>query len=311
MMIEVDSSGILSQHTGDSLAGLDSRLQVLRELDSVIDFARGFLQLRIVLCLGLRGSMTSRDIAAVLGERQKSVVDAIRKLVSKGLIIKESDGGLDLYRLSDTGLDFYRRLQSVVGDGWRHRVTKEERREMIVDIAAALTKYTHLMDALIAVATSRDGELSLADIADAMKLGIDRAKTYIEMFSDKRSGIRMFKRVERSSTMLETLAKILKPFGINIKTTVTLYRITEEGLTIFYKQPYYLKYKKSLAGRIVTKIFGSAHPRIVLKRMAMAMLVASLATALITLAFRTPTTVALFGSTTLAATMMYLGYRAV
>ncbi|MEL9940839.1 MAG: hypothetical protein QW348_00365 [Ignisphaera sp.] len=300
-----------NQVGGSGLLGLDSRLQVLRELDSVIDFARGFLQLRIVLCLGIKGPMTSRDIASVLGERQKSVLDAIRKLVSKGLIVKESDGGLDLYKLSDTGLDFYRKLQNVVGDGWRHRISREERREMILDIASAMTKYTHLMDALIAVATSKNGELPLADIADAMKLSIDRAKTYIEMFSDKRNGVRIFKRVERNSKMLEKLAKILKPLGINIKTSVVVYKITEEGLTIFYKQPYYLKYKKSLASRIVTKIFGSAHPRIVLKRMSIAMLAATLAIAIIALAIRTSLSLALFGSVAFATTLMYIGYKAI
>jgi len=296
---------------GRDLSFFNSRLQMLRELDSVIDFARGYLQLRIVLCLGSRNSLSTRDIASLLSERQKSVVDAIRKLVAKGLVARESDGGVDLYKLSDSGLEFYRRLQSIVGDGYRYRVSREERREMVLDIASEMTRYTHLADAIIAIATSKNGELTLADIADAMKLGVDRARTYIEMFSERRGGVRVFKRVEKTSKLLAALAKILKPLKINIKTTTISYRITDEGLAIFYRQPYYLKYKKSLASKIATKVFGSAHPRIVLKKMTLMMLAASLVTSLAALATATPVAIALCGSMTFATSLLYIGYKAV
>jgi predicted transcriptional regulator len=292
------------------LANLDNRLHVLRELDSVIDFARGLLQLRIVLCLGLKGSLATRDIALILGERYKSVADAIRKLVVKGIVVKESDGGLDLYRLSDTGLEFYRKLQSVLGDGGR-RILRSERRELIHDIASEMTRYVHLMDALIAVATSRNGELSLADIADAMKLSIDRARTYIEMFSDKRSGVKLFKKVEKESRILKTLSRVLKIFGINMKYTLIAYSVTEEGLSVFYRQPYYLKYKKSLACKIVTKLFGSAHPRLVLKRMSLILLLVTVVIALIAIAIPTSTTAALLTSFAIASSLLYIGYKAV
>lgn len=288
-----------------------SKLQVLRELDSAIDFARGFLQLRIVLALGSRGPMTARDISVALGERHKAVLDAVRKLVSKNLIAKEPDGGVDLYKLSDTGAEFYRKLVDVLGFRDFHRVPRGERRMLVSDIAISITRYTHLADAIIALATSRNNTLSINDIADAMKLSLERAKTYIEMFSDRRSGVRLFKKIEKESKILRTIATLLKPLGIKMRTVVEMYRLTEEGLTVFYKQPYYMKYKKSLAAKLITKVFGSAHPRLVLKKMMVLVLLAALVGGGIAIATHSTVIAALTGSLSLAASLLYLGYRAI
>jgi DNA-binding MarR family transcriptional regulator len=287
------------------------RLQMLRELDSAIDFARGFLQLRIVLALGSRGPMTARDISTSLGERYKAVLDAVRKLITKNLIAKEPDGGIDTYKLSDAGVEFYRKLVEILGVREHYRVPKEERRMLLSDVAMSITKYTHLADAILALGTSRSNALTLSDIADAMKLSPERAKTYIEMFSDRRSGVKLFKKVEKELKMLKLIAALLKPFGIKMRTAVEMYRLTEEGLTVFYKQPYYLKYKKSLAAKIVTKVFGTAHPRLVLKRMTLVTLIAALISSAIALITHNTATVALAGSLSVASSLLYLGYKAI
>jgi len=301
--------------SGSKAVGFQSeqflRLQMLRELDSAIDFARGFLQLRIVLALGSRGPMTARDISTSLGERYKAVLDAVRKLVTKNLIAKEPDGGIDTYRLSDAGVEFYRKLVEILGVREHYRVPKEERRMLLSDMAMSITKYTHLADAILALGTSRSNALTLSDIADAMKLSPERAKTYIEMFSDRRSGVKLFKKVEKELKMLKLIAALLKPFGIKMRTTVEMYRLTEEGLTVFYKQPYYLKYKKSLAAKIVTKAFGTAHPRLVLKRMTLVTLIAALISSAIALITHNTATVALTGSLSVASSLLYLGYKAI
>jgi len=287
------------------------RLQMLRELDSAIDFARGFLQLRIVLALGSRGPMTARDISTSLGERYKAVLDAVRKLITKNLIAKEPDGGIDTYKLSDAGVEFYRKLVEILGVREHYRVPKEERRMLLSDVAMSITKYTHLADAILALGTSRSNALTLSDIADAMKLSPERAKTYIEMFSDRRSGVKLFKKVEKELKMLKLIAALLKPFGIKMRTAVEMYRLTEEGLTVFYKQPYYLKYKKSLAAKIVTKVFGTAHPRLVLKRMTLVTLIAALISSAIALITHNTAAVALAGSLSVASSLLYLGYKAI
>jgi DNA-binding MarR family transcriptional regulator len=301
--------------SGSKAVGFQSeqflRLQMLRELDSAIDFARGFLQLRIVLALGSRGPMTARDISTSLGERYKAVLDAVRKLITKNLIAKEPDGGIDTYKLSDAGVEFYRKLVEILGVREHYRVPKEERRMLLSDVAMSITKYTHLADAILALGTSRSNALTLSDIADAMKLSPERAKTYIEMFSDRRSGVKLFKKVEKELKMLKLIAALLKPFGIKMRTAVEMYRLTEEGLTVFYKQPYYLKYKKSLAAKIVTKVFGTAHPRLVLKRMTLVTLIAALISSAIALITHNTAAVALTGSLSVASSLLYLGYKAI
>uniref|UniRef100_A0A7J2U525 Uncharacterized protein n=1 Tax=Ignisphaera aggregans TaxID=334771 RepID=A0A7J2U525_9CREN len=288
-----------------------SRLQVLRELDSAIDFARGFLQLRIVLMLGSRGSMTARDISIALGERYKAVLDAVRKLVAKNLIVKEPDGGVDLYKLSDNGAEFYKKLAAFLGVKEFYRMPRGERKVLILDIATNITRYTHLADAIVALATSRSNTLSLNEIADAMKLSLERAKTYIEMFCSRRNGVRLFRKVEKESRLLRILALLLKPLGIKMKTTVEMYKLSEEGFTVFYKQPYYMKYKRSVAAKLMTKLFGSAHPRLVLKRMSVLVLLTALTCGVISLAIRSSIATALTGSLTLAASLLYLGYKAI
>jgi predicted transcriptional regulator len=255
--------------------------------------------------------MTARDISVALGERHKAVLDAVRKLVSKNLIAKEPDGGVDLYKLSDTGAEFYRKLVDVLGFRDFHRVPRGERRMLVSDIAISITRYTHLADAIIALATSRNNTLSINNIADAMKLSLERAKTYIEMFSDRRSGVRLFKKIEKESKILRTIATLLKPLGIKMRTVVEMYRLTEEGLTVFYKQPYYMKYKKSLAAKLITKVFGSAHPRLVLKKMMVLVLLAALVSGGIAIATHSTVIAALTGSLSLAASLLYLGYRAI
>lgn len=267
---------MLSTHadgdTVDSLMGEHyiSRISVLRELDSIIDFARGALQLRIVFELAKRdGGASARDIATALNERHKAVLDAFRKLVAKGLVIKEANGGMDIYRLSESGEEFYEKLARVMGLARisSQRLTRAERRVMVSDISTNTIKYHHLADAIIAIATSRGGELSIEDVASAMKLGIDRARTYIDMYVSKSSGVRLFKKIEKESRARRLLAKILGVFGFKIRAVKTLYRITEEGLSIFYRHPYYLKYRRSIAAKIIQRLFGCVHPRIAFKKL--------------------------------------------
>jgi len=88
-----------------------SKVDVLRELDSLIDFARGSLQLKIILALARSSDgLTARDISDSIGLRYKAVQDSIRKLISKGLVVKESDGVTDVYKLSSEGLGYVTKL---------------------------------------------------------------------------------------------------------------------------------------------------------------------------------------------------------
>ncbi|MEM1541809.1 MAG: hypothetical protein QW101_06555 [Ignisphaera sp.] len=275
------------QQTIDIEDLLNTRINMLRELDAVIDFARGGLQLNIIMELGRNDDgYTVKDIARILNERPKAVLDAMRKLVVKGLVVKDDKNGYDLYRLSEKGMEFYGRLAKMLGfiEYYKgERVSKAQIKAMVLDIASDLVKYHHIADVVITIATSKNQEASIRTIAEGMKLSVDRAKTYLEMYSESRSPLRLFKKVEKKrSKVIETFVEIMNPLlnkiGIKILNNNHTYRLTKEGLMVFYRHPYYVKFKNNLLTQIGSTIFGTLHPRVVIKRATlMVMIVTALA----------------------------------
>lgn len=291
------------------------KLQLLRELDSTVDFARGYIQLKVLMLLSSEKPLNAKDIGLAVNEKKKTVIDALRKLVSKGLVVKEKEGGEGLYRLSELGKEYFNKLSSLLGESHESSHNNcnhyDPPATTILDIAANIVKYVHLMDALIAVATSRRRELSLIDVADAMKLSPDRAQSYIEMYAEKNSNAKLFTRIERKSKALELLARVLKKLGFTVRTTVSAYRITDDGLTVFYKLPYYIKYKKGLIARAVAKLFGSTHPRLVLKRAMLYFSVVTIIAGFLTIVTSSMIMLSLAISFFIATGMLYAGYKTI
>jgi len=65
-------------------------LERLRELDSVVDIARGHVQLSLLLLLAKRNRLVPDTAAEILGIPRKSVVDGLQKLKRKGLVARSS-----------------------------------------------------------------------------------------------------------------------------------------------------------------------------------------------------------------------------
>ncbi len=246
-----------------------SKVDILRELDSLIDFAKGSIQLKIIIALAnSRNGLTAKDISMATGLKYKTVQDAIRKLVSKDLVVKESNSAIDMYKLSSKGEEYFSKLIKILNGSsdmfsWRG----QSRRVLLPDFINNMVLYDHIADAVIAIATSSNGELPLSKIAEAMKLSPERARSYLDLYSERISPIRLFKRYEKESRIRKIISKILRRLNIGIRINVAQpwYRLTDEGMTVFYRHPYYLKYKKSRLSTIVTKLIGSAHPRIVIR----------------------------------------------
>jgi len=264
-----------------------SKVDVLRELDSLIDFARGSLQLKIILALARSSDgLTARDISDSIGLRYKAVQDSIRKLISKGLVVKESDGVTDVYKLSSEGLGYVTKLVEALNGFKNLSRDLGECRALLPDFISNMSLYDYVADAVIAIATSRKGELPLTKIAEAMKLSPERAKSYLDMFSERSSPLRIFKRFERESRVRKLLSKVFSKLNMGIRLSITQqwYRLTDEGMTVFYRHPYYLKYRRSGLSRIATLLIGSAHPRIVtrfISRVSLIMLAVSMGISLL------------------------------
>jgi DNA-binding MarR family transcriptional regulator len=69
---------------------------IFREVDAAVDFARGWLQLRMLLTVGYLGRCSVDRLVEVLGGRREAVLDSLRKMRAKGLV--EGEGGLSSRR---------------------------------------------------------------------------------------------------------------------------------------------------------------------------------------------------------------------
>ncbi|MEM1628906.1 MAG: ArsR family transcriptional regulator [Desulfurococcaceae archaeon] len=88
-----------------------NKLTLLKHLDSVIDFSRATSQLELILYLySTRKSLSVDELATMLGYSKKAVLDSLRKLEKKGLIIKEKQLDELTISLSDKGIDFVSRM---------------------------------------------------------------------------------------------------------------------------------------------------------------------------------------------------------
>ena len=91
------------------MRGFSERLEVLRRIDSLIDFSRATAQLRILVALNT-AVLSIDEIVERTSLRRKTVLDALRKLELKGLV-ERVDGR---YRLSRRGRAVYDALRSIL-----------------------------------------------------------------------------------------------------------------------------------------------------------------------------------------------------
>jgi hypothetical protein len=74
------------------------RIDLFRELDSMIDFSKSSYQLDIVVFMGSAGGLVSIDaIVSALGVDRKQILDAIRKLRLKNIVAVDKGFCADRY----------------------------------------------------------------------------------------------------------------------------------------------------------------------------------------------------------------------
>ncbi|MEM4966851.1 MAG: helix-turn-helix domain-containing protein, partial [Zestosphaera sp.] len=73
---------------------MHKKIELIKELDTMLDFAKSTAQLEIILYLSSsRKNLTAREIAQALNMKLKTVYDALNKLTSKELVERTNDGG--------------------------------------------------------------------------------------------------------------------------------------------------------------------------------------------------------------------------
>jgi len=238
------------------------KLQLLRKIDSIIDIGRSSVQLYILLLLGRRVNeeMTIHEITEAIGQRKRAVIDAIRKLESKGLIIRREN----TYKLSEEGLKVYQGLVSILAHDTKDVDVKAYSLGLVRDVARSLASYAYLYDVIIALALSPKNMLPLKTLAKIVGISPQRLDDYLQSLQNL-----------SSSTLLQR---------ISVKKGV-FYKLTEEGVKVFKSMPTYLKLKNNKGLRILALIARTGHPREVLRRVALIIAVGSAAIALSLLLF--------------------------
>ncbi len=239
------------------------RINTLRELDSAIDIARGWLQFRILLALGFYGGADAGDLARILGERRKAVLDALRKMKNKGLI---ENGGSKVV-LSNRGLDLYKMIASIIGldhsIGVVHPIPRKDKwrnNRIIHDIPRDLSRSFYLYDAIIALGSSKNYELSLSTLSSISRISPEVLDDYLKTYA---------------SPPFRLLRRSIRSHGVLFKRREIFYRLTENGLKVYHKLPDYVKYRNHVGARLLRIISRSGHPRMVLKRASFIMSIGS------------------------------------
>ncbi|MET1160497.1 MAG: hypothetical protein ABWW65_06000 [Thermoprotei archaeon] len=101
--------------SADSADRYVKRLLMLKELDSIIDFSKASNQLVIILYLySLERPISIRELSKLTGYSRKSILDSIRKLEKKSLVVKR-EYNRELYvELSPYGKQYMDTLLSVL-----------------------------------------------------------------------------------------------------------------------------------------------------------------------------------------------------
>ncbi len=175
-----------------------SRIEVLRELDSILDFSRSTVQLELILYMGLRPSgIKPREAAEELRINTKSVYDALSKLVSKGLVERSSPGS---YVLTEAGKDFVRKLEELFS-------SSEDEDSLVLQGrvslgTAAVSKnvlfYKYIYESMLAVGASPSKELSIKDLSRMLGVSESTLLDYLEVVSSGRGKTGLLRKVVKS-----------------------------------------------------------------------------------------------------------------
>ncbi len=234
-------------------------INVLRKIDSVIDLARGWLQLSVLVSIGER-SVRVDELVNILGQPRKAVLDVLRKMRLKGLV-EVRDG---YYRLSSRGLQLYKLLYSLVGS--RAFTTDSSGggagggEATVYDIISSITRFLYLYEAIVALGSARGYELSLDTLASIVRVGRRQLDEYLSVYS---------------SNPLRIFERRIKRCGLFVRRSCIVYKLTREGLMVFHRLPEYVRARRSWATRLLALLTHALHPRIVLKRLTLFLSVGS------------------------------------
>ncbi len=213
-----------------------NRLLLLKELDRVIDFSKASNQLIIILNLyALNKFVSVTELIKITGFNRKTILDSLRKLQKKNLIIKKEINHEVHVALSEYGKEYMRNLLAILTP------RKEIDDDALLKTAVRLALYNELNLSLclyrlvtnIGICDDKDIEV---DTLMSMS-GCDNHKKRIILASFTRNPTRVFRLYERRGR------KCIK--------------LDKKGYELLYKTYHYRAYIWSKTYRFLQRIFGT------------------------------------------------------
>lgn len=146
---------------------LTEKIEVLRRIDSIIDFNRATAQLRILIALD--GSKSSVDeLVRKTGLKRKTILDAVRKLEIKGLVKKDKDK----YVLTTLGRSIYNSLRSIAIGNPTPLPAKPIIKTVYYDTYDQLLSVVYMIKAVRILGKRKNKPMTLKDLAK--KVGVSQ-----------------------------------------------------------------------------------------------------------------------------------------
>ena len=228
-----------------------ARLDLLRKLDSIIDFSKSTIQLQIVLALALNGDkLSTSKLSRIVGERRKAVLDALRKLEYKGLIrrVNNVDSSEIVYELSDLGKAFtkglVKLLNSSTGNTHAYNLLGDELTvSQRITLRSRLVEAGYAYKALVALSLAPRHSLPARILSKSLGISTERLISYMDLFTTPPQ--RIFK-------------KVLKPDG------TIIYRLDTEGVKLLARISESKKLRSKKLAVAIAKAFDAySQPKII------------------------------------------------
>jgi len=187
---------------------LAERIQLLRRIDSIIDFNRATAQLRILIALNNK-EHTVDEIMMSTGLKRKTVLDAIRKLEIKGLVEKQGNR----YRLTELGRNIYNALLNLAGGNPRNIPVKPSLRTTYYETYDQLLNVVYMLRVVKILGNASNKPLSLKELAKKTGVSQTTLSDHINRFVS--GNLKIFERT------------------YDIKRKKAYYKLTDLGLKLY------------------------------------------------------------------------------
>lgn len=228
---------------------MHKKIELIKELDTMLDFAKSTAQLEIILYLSSsRRDLTAREIAQALNMKIKTAYDALNKLTSKELVERTSEGG---YRLTPLGNEFIEKLLKIVSDGESRGLQQASLgMNSLNSMVRNLVTFKHVHDVMLILALADSDKISLKRLSKVLGTSEQTLSEHLELFCKKEGGLGLLKK--------------------SVVSDITYYSLTELGRQEISKFTSYRRLKNNKLLRILMNVTRSLTPRQAVVRIALA-----------------------------------------